>query len=197
MSTPDSAGGEREERDKDAAEIDAAFAELVAGWDAEPSWEQAEREAGAATARSSTAPSTDERTTDPDEDDAQGHGPAGAEPSPAEPEQPGVATTEPPVSRPARVVRPDELDLDEDEDEGHYEPPEPPPIPRPHGAGLGALVLLAIGVVLLFIPGVIGLTDSVGFPLGLLAMASSLFWMFLLLRDGPPVDSGWDDGSRI
>ncbi len=101
---------------------------------------------------------------------------------------------EAPEPEPASVVESDE---DPYEDEGHYEPPEPPPIPRPHGAALGALIMLSIGLVLLFVPGIIGLTDQVGLPLGLLAEASGLFWLFLLLRTGPPVDSGWDDGSRL
>jgi len=117
-------------------------------------------------------------------------------PGPAEEAHADVARAEP-----DNVVEPDaniEADIVEpEEDEGHYAPPEPPPIPRPHGAALGALILLGTGLILLFVPGIIGLTDQVGLPLGLLAEASGLFWLFLLLRTGPPIDSGWDDGSRL
>jgi len=102
-----------------------------------------------------------------------------------------------PEAAPVEQAPVEESEEDPYEDEGHYEPPEPPPIPRPRGAALGALIMLSIGLVLLFVPGIIGLTDQVGLPLGLLAEASGLFWLFLLLRTGPPVDSGWDDGSRL
>ena len=141
------------ERDRDATEIDASFAAIVAGWDSEElAWpeQQADQQA------------EESIEAAPAEDDV--------------------------------VIAPEE---DAFEDEGHYEPPEPPPIPRPRGAALGAIVMLGIGLVLLFIPGLIGLTDQVGLPLGLLAEACGLFWLFLLLRTGPPIDSGWDDGSRL
>lgn len=150
MSANDSSGGER---DRDATEIDASFAAIVAGWGAEePTWPKQEVEKQAEEAIEA-APAEDVVVIEPDDDAA--------------------------------------------EDEGHYEPPEPPPIPRPRGAALGAMVMLVIGLILLFFPRLIGLTDQVGLPLGLLAEACGLFWLFLLLRPGPPIDSGWDDGSRL
>ncbi len=114
-----------------------------------------------------------------------------------EPSWPREAAAEHEEPEPAEDATVEEPEQEPEEDEGHYEPPEPPPIPRPHGAALGALIMLSIGLVLLFVPGIIGLTDQLGLPLGLLAEASGLFWLFLLLRTGPPVDSGWDDGSRL
>ncbi len=98
------------------------------------------------------------------------------------------ASPEPEEPSPAEVAN---------EDEGHYVPPEPPPLPRPRAATVGAIVMLAIGLLLLLLPQVIGLTDAVGLPLGLIAVASGLFWLFLMLRTGPPTDSGGDDGSRL
>ncbi|MGZ4516504.1 MAG: hypothetical protein ACXVXN_01070 [Mycobacteriaceae bacterium] len=153
MSTAEPPGGEQ---DRDATEIDASFAAIVAGWgEDEPRWPEDE------------APHADP--------------------------EPLKQTTR-------RSTSDSSADVDDEgwpEDEGHYEPPEPPPFPRPRAPTLGAMILLGIGLVLLFIPAVIGLTDIVGLPLGLLAVASGLLWLFLLLRTGPPLDSGFDDGSRL
>jgi hypothetical protein len=134
-------------------EVDAAFAALVAGWDAP--------------------------------------GPDRASPAPA-----AVAPrrVEPPPPRPP--VPPDpEPELEEDE--GHYEPPEPPALPRLSVRALGGLVLLLAGAVLLVSPGALGLTDGVGFPVGLLVVVAGLGVLLSRLRAGPDPDSGWDDGARL
>lgn len=148
------------------AEVDAAFAAMVAGWDA----------------------------------------PDPVRPGRAEDE--GRVRPAPPVAAPAPQARPTgssehhtgptglEDDL-EDEDEGHFEPPEPPALPRLSARALGGLVLLLAGVTLLVSPGVLGLTDGVGLPLGLLVVASGLAVLLSRLRPGPDPDSGWDDGARL
>lgn len=112
-------------------------------------------------------------------------------------EEPSWPSEQPAEPDPPEAPTAAEDPIEDPEDEGHYIPPEPPPIPRPRAVTTGALIMLGIGLVLLFIPGVIGLSDGVGLPLGLIAVASGLFWLFLLLRTGPPIDSGWDDGSQL
>ncbi|GAB2914780.1 hypothetical protein GCM10027047_10800 [Rhodococcus aerolatus] len=140
------------------AEVDAAFAALVAGWD-------------------TPAPVRPERSTDD-------HRPRPAPPPAAPP--------------PAPATVGDEADAaEEDEDEGHFEPPEPPALPRLSARALGGLVLLLAGVTLLVTPGVLGLTDGVGLPLGLLVAAAGLGVLLSRLRPGPDPDSGWDDGARL
>ena len=43
----------------------------------------------------------------------------------------------------------------------------------------------------------VGLTDGVGLPLGLLLCAGGLGWLLSRLRAAPDPDSGWDDGARL
>jgi len=128
-------------------DIDAAFAQIVAGWEREPDWPTPE---------------------------------SAAEPEPAE----GPADGE----------------TDEDdtaEDEGHFVPPEPPPLPRPQPQTIGAAALFLFGVVLLLVPSLIGFSADVSLALGLLAMSGSIVWLIARLRQGPPTDSGWDDGAQL
>lgn len=107
---------------------------------------------------------------------------------------PTPAATRTPEPEPARDLG-DPADLDEDE--GHYEPPESPPMPSLHRATVGALALIALGLFLVFVPGVIGLAATTGFALGLLSITGGLAWLLSRLRPGPPTDSGWDDGAQV
>lgn len=79
----------------------------------------------------------------------------------------------------------------------HFEPPEPPPLPTLRPRTVGALLMIGFGGFLLFAPGVVGLAQSVGTPLSLLALAGGIGWLAFGLRSGPPPDSGWDDGAQL
>lgn len=79
----------------------------------------------------------------------------------------------------------------------HYVPPEPPPLPVLRPRTVGGLVVLAVGVVLLLAPGVIGLAGNMSMPLGLLLLTGGFGWLALGLRTDPPPDSGWDDGAQL
>ena len=84
-------------------------------------------------------------------------------------------------------------------DDEHFVPPEPPPLPRlgpPAFVGLG---LIALGVVLLIVPGWI-VREPYGLPLGLVCLASGLGWLVLRLWPGPDSrsdDDDDDDGAVI
>lgn len=84
-----------------------------------------------------------------------------------------------------------------DEDDDHFVPPEPPPLPRPQPATIGAVLLFALGIVLLAIPNMIGFSEQYGLPLGLLSITGAIVWLVARLRQGPPTDSGWDDGAQL
>ena len=84
-----------------------------------------------------------------------------------------------------------------DDDDDHYVPPEPPPLPRPQPATVGAVLLFALGIVLLVSPGLVGMSDQYGLPLGMLSITGAIVWLVARLRKGPPTDSGWDDGARL
>ena len=149
---PDRAPGDHE------TDIDAAFAEIVAGWEREHG--RAEWPADADVDTVHTADTTD--TAGPE-----------AEPEP--------------------IV----IEVDPIEDEGHFVPPEPPPFPRPHPQTVGAVALFGLGLVLLLIPNVLGFSAQAGLILGLLAISGGIGWLIARLRQGPPTDSGWDDGAQL
>ncbi|RJQ69619.1 hypothetical protein D5S17_31010 [Pseudonocardiaceae bacterium YIM PH 21723] len=83
---------------------------------------------------------------------------------------------------------------DREEDE-HFVPPEPPPLPPLRGPTIGALLLMAIGVLLLVAPEVIGLNSQTGLILALLALASGVGLLILKMKQDPP--EGWDDGAQV
>jgi hypothetical protein len=114
---------------------------------------------------------------------------------------PPGALREPAMHRPARTPEPppvpEQAPLPDDD---HFVPPEPPPLPRIGPPALVGLALLAIGLVLVVTPGWLGVADSYGLPLGLVALAAGLGWLVLRLWPDPPdrgPDSDDDDGAIV
>ena len=87
-----------------------------------------------------------------------------------------------------------ELDLDEmAEEDVHFEPPPPPPLPRFRPVTMAAIASIIVGLVILA-------TDFDGGSLTLLAVIAILGGVVSLvyhMRQGPPGDSGWDDGAVV
>jgi hypothetical protein len=113
----------------------------------------------------------------------------------AEPSPPASTPPVPPTP-PAPPASPPSDDLDV-EDEGHYVPPEPPPLPKLRPSTVFGIALLVIGGFLLAAPSVIGLEPRIATPLALVSMAAGIGWLVLRMRQGPPPDSGWDDGAQL
>lgn len=152
-------------------DIDAAFAEIVAGLERD--------------APMSRWPSDDStEDADTDESDARASGPAPAEPRPDS----SGSTAEP--AGPRDWTPPAEAD-----DEGHYEPPEPPPLPTPRPTTVGGIAVIGIGVILLLVPGLAGLGSTLAMPLGLVAISAGISWLLFRIRQSPP-DPG-DDGAQL
>jgi hypothetical protein len=102
------------------------------------------------------------------------------------------------VAKPAGWRTPEtEWDPDAVAEDEHFVPPDPPPLPRLRPGTVFGIVLLAIGVLLLAAPSVIGLDPRIATPLALVAMASGIGWLVLRMKQGPPPDSGWDDGAQL
>ncbi len=84
------------------------------------------------------------------------------------------------------------------DDDGHYVPPPPPPVPKVRRHTVGALVCLAVGLLLVFAPNLIGQVQTVSLGvIGIALMlggAGALVWH---MRDAPPTDSGPDDGAVV
>nr|WP_246324806.1 hypothetical protein [Petropleomorpha daqingensis] len=106
------------------------------------------------------------------------HGQMTVEESPAE--TPPPAPAEPDV-----LDRPDE----------HFEPPPPPKVPVPKPSTLYSFLLVAAGLVLIWAPSVIGLSDDLGLVLGFAAVAGGVGTAVSRMRDRSTDDG--DDGAVV
>jgi hypothetical protein len=78
-------------------------------------------------------------------------------------------------------------------DQDHFEPPPPPPLPKFRQTTVLALAAIIGGIVILATQFDSGGFDWVGI-IGILGGAAALIWH---MNDGPPTDSGWDDGAVV
>lgn len=162
-------------------DVDAAFAEIVAGLERE----------GLGSFLDEEDPLTDGA------DGADGADRANNGPKP--PIEPAATTTQAATTEPGGWRTADQdWDWASASDEEHYVPPEPPPFPKPHAGTVIGMLLITVGLLLLIVPTVIGLGTTVGTPLGLVALAAGIGWLVLRIRHGNPPDHGdRDDGAQI
>jgi hypothetical protein len=97
-----------------------------------------------------------------------------------------------PPPPPAELSVLDALDAQDATD--HYEPPPPPPLPVLAPATLYALLLVALGVLLVVRPSTLRLTVDVGFALGAAAIVGGVVLLVSRMRDRS--DDG-DDGAVV
>lgn len=95
-------------------------------------------------------------------------------------------------------VRPSPTTATPDPAEDHFVPPEPPPLPRLGPPAIVGLALIALGLVLAIVPHWLGVPDTYGLPLGLVALAAGLGWLVLRLWPTPPPPGhDGDDGAVL
>jgi hypothetical protein len=82
-------------------------------------------------------------------------------------------------------------------EEEHFVPPDPPPLPKLRASTIFGILLMAIGALLLAGPTLIGLEPRIATPLALVALAAGIGWLVLRMRQGPPPNSGYDDGAQV
>ena len=83
-------------------------------------------------------------------------------------------------------------------EEDHYVPPDPPPLPRLRPLTIVSLILILAAVVLLVLPGVIGLDARIATPIALVALTCGGAMLLLRVRQSPKTpDDGRDDGAQI
>ena len=87
----------------------------------------------------------------------------------------------PPFAAPAVAPLPHRAYEPETDRFDHFVPPEPPPLPRLGPPAAVGITLLVLGLTLVIAPGVVGVSNVYGLPLGLLALASGLGWLVLRL----------------
>ncbi|MFI6596926.1 hypothetical protein ACIBHX_11765 [Nonomuraea sp. NPDC050536] len=110
-----------------------------------------------------------------------------------------------PVEPSRRIVKPPEFDDDEpddeaarDEDEEHYVPPPPPPLPKLDLPTKLAWVALFGGPAYLLIAAMAE-WHMEGWALftAVAAFIGGFVALVVRMGDGPPNDSGWDDGAVL
>jgi hypothetical protein len=179
------AGGSR--RPELPADVDAAFASIVADWaaDGAPRWPDEAPDVPEAP-RPADGPSSGLGTATP-----PGGQPGTRDVPGRQAPRPGSGPRiDPPVPE-ARRSPPSRPPEDE-----HFVPPEPPPLPKLGLSSLLGIGLLIVGVVLLAVPGLLGGPIGLGIVPGLLAMTAGLGWLVFGLRRGRASDGG-DDGAVL
>jgi hypothetical protein len=122
-----------------------------------------------------------------------------AEGRPRDPAHPGGDT-----ETHGTVVEDDQDDDDEDREDredredDHYVPPPPPPLPKADMSTKLAWLAMFGGPAYLLVAVLLG-WDMPGWALfaGVAAFIGGFVALVLRMGDGPPTDSGWDDGARI
>jgi len=81
-------------------------------------------------------------------------------------------------------------------DDGHYVPPPPPKVPRFRVRTIAATLMVLLGLVILFAPGVVGLDNSsIYLLIGLMLAGGGAGLLISWMRDAPPDDV--DDGAVV
>ncbi|MGW4797211.1 hypothetical protein ACWEPC_32800 [Nonomuraea sp. NPDC004297] len=124
------------------------------------------------------------------------------------PAEPARRVVRPPEDEPARDTPPDDGPLldradaddeeDGDEDEGHFEPPPPPPLPKLDLPTKLAWVALFGGPAYLLVAAMANWRME-GWALftAVAAFIGGFVALVVRMGDGPPNDSGWDDGAVL
>ena len=122
------------------------------------------------------------------------------EPADDKPEQDapdsGPDTEQMPATRPTAWRGSDtDWDWTGESDDDHYVPPDPPPLPRLRPVTILAIVVLALGLVLMVVPGLFGLVPRLGTPIALIAIGVGIVLLLLRVRNDPARDRGEDDDN--
>ena len=100
----------------------------------------------------------------------------------------------PEAPKPQLAPAPNEV-ADVDPPEDHFQPPPPPPLPVPSPASLYSFLLVVLGAMLVWAPGLIGLSGDVGLILGCAAIAGGVGVMVARMHERS--DDDGDDGAVV
>lgn len=116
---------------------------------------------------------------------------------PAEPARRVVKPSEEPGPSEA-LDEPEDVQSHDDEEEGHFEPPPPPPLPKLDLATKLAWVALFGGPAYLLVAAMAS-WQMEGWALftAVAAFIGGFVALVVRMGDGPPNDSGWDDGAVL
>jgi hypothetical protein len=110
--------------------------------------------------------------------------------SPSSSEPPTWPSSEDVTTKTADDFIGEPFNLDEDE---HFVPPAPPPVPKLRPVTVGALAAIIGGILVLVTQVDSGAWDWLAI-IAIIVGGGSLAWH---VKQGPPTDSGWDDGAVV
>jgi hypothetical protein len=79
----------------------------------------------------------------------------------------------------------------------HYSPPEPPALPRPSTVTVLLILLVLCGLFLLIAPGLVGLSGDLGLTLGITGISLGLILLLLRVKASPSGDADSSDGAQV
>jgi hypothetical protein len=171
-------------REKSAAQVDAEFAVIVSGIAHQMSWSTTDDQPDRSPAR------PEEMTADDD----------GASAARERERRRALRRAERAAEVAAFEEGRAEAQAEMQADDAHFVPPDPPPVPRPKRRTVVALLLLAVGLLMLIRPGLIEVAPDAVLVLGIAFVIGgfSLLIHGLRPRASDPDDAdGWDDGARL
>lgn len=118
-------------------------------------------------------------------------------------EAPAPDAHRPSADQIGRAARDPDDDLDTrrptvpSDDDDHFVPAPPPPLPRLRGLALWGTLGLVAGFAALVVPPMFGVVSEGRLVVGILLATAGLVALLWQMRDGPPTDSGPDDGAVI
>lgn len=177
------AAGQRDDwrADPSDADVDTAFADIVARFATDPRWNAAVDAVPPAAA--DRHPSAGPRVEETGEERARRR---------------ELRRLERAEEVAAFAARQAEVEAEREADDAHFTPPEPPPLPRPKGRTVGAVLMLIGGIALLVRPGLLAVGADLALILALLLIlgGATLLLTGIWRRRGGDGD-GWDDGAVV
>ena len=178
------------------ADVDAAFSQIVARFDAEvdtttaPPWPAAESlpPDDPTAGRAATAAPPPDPTRPPQDTPTVTRRPSAASFS-------GVSVNEPSLLDGLDTFGAD-LPDDPSDDEG-YTPPPPPPLPRISKFAVAGVLGIVVGFVLFLFPGIVPVDRGIVTVAGFLAILAGFVTLVSRLRHGNDDDVDPDDGARV
>jgi hypothetical protein len=171
------------DREKSAAQVDAEFAAIISGISSQMSW--------ATTDEESVEPASAAETTE-DED--------GSAAAKDRERRRALRRAERAAEVAAFEENRAEAEAELQADDAHFVPPDPPPVPLPKRRTVVALLLLAVGLVMLIRPGLIEVAPDAVLVLGIAFVVGGFGLLIYGLRpraSDPDDADGWDDGARL
>lgn len=181
---------DRDDQEHSSAEVDAQFAAIISGISGEMSWGATTRELDSTPLPAAWDPRAETDTGSSDGSQAA------KERERRRALRKALRAEEVAVFESGQA----QSQADLQSDDSHFVPPEPPPLARPKRRTVGALLLMAVGLVMIVRPGLFQVGPDVVLVLGITWLIGGFGMLIHGLRPratDPEDGDGWDDGARL